>query len=1387
MAETATDADVDRPPHPTVAKSAASCLHSFQQCVQKAASIHPRELSLVEDQLARFSVWTTNIRVFAPGRAALDHRLREAPDVQDAVVGLLDALAFRVQSCWKSLEPLSSKVAHESSQPLVEVDPKFRQSIQGIANEISLLHRFSNTIRRASKTAQNLKAADSFRIRDDEKNDAEDFITKLFVNHVRDKFPGVSDNICQRLAETMVLRRKRILYRRSRYGDTPIRPQETPSQPWVTVPKVKLKIRAAEQPQVGEGPQAAGDASKSAIQSVAQSATTLAPGNFQKASAPSVVSVSKTVALSNHEELPFPPAPLGSLKQKFHETRRQQEEIDKRNLKSLNNEDKLKSLSSAWKEKVEGIEEIIKAVGEVTCPFCFYALPAGDVIDDNKWRLHVKNDLDAYVCLFEDCSLPHELYVHSSAWLKHMREHAMRWRCISKSHGQLVCESRDDYLTHMKTIHKGKFSDTQLHALADRNGRVIGPLFRSCPLCGKEEVDGTMDNHIVGHLRFLALKSLPTYEDEGPEDEISQKGGSSASRAQSRRSTVESELKGGSLEPLEDITDVNGGSWHFFVWDSENQSKYAPYGGFHSYISKYHTRHAEEDSTNKVSPGSTASPAAFPPPPDDVKLLFNHFDDPSLEFVEASLFDGVPDTERLRFEWGFLPNQHEASKSLKDDPILQKFLTKYDHGTVGKSFLGPNVPPIEPSDAPNETEGPPTNAYNGFTFPPTHTRPPQSRRFSIDQPTTANTNDGTHKSPSLLPGQDSLTSYDHGDFPDFANDDDEPWFPLFPQDDTVSNQDNATSHNNGDSWNLKYSKLFNPEDIVFKDDVTERERFALSDSDTAIRQDNITPTPELAANDILVAGDDQGGQNQWPLPPLSPIDIGQQEIRYTVLTPPEPTHEDPRTDMMRGGLTGVDTRWKRVEGDAKQEDSGEYIVKKKPAEAEADTKLKETKTNAKQEDLEEGITERKLVEMDTTRKKARVDYTLEDLEETQKTHTKKILVKMNTKQKKAETLGSTIRYLPGHSSHYNDTRPGKSKSIPGPDHTRQSKTKPQTTSNENESDAINSEIIGISDRLSNLAWDMVDMENLRLDATISESLCAYGQYIPLKLTIHIPRGYPKTGSPEFHIKKTPGVTDKICKDLDEIIHNLNNRLDAVLTFLSGGIDVGMSIKQNSNKGQQEKDDEALRAKALPTTSWGRSLGNRGGMYTQEDRSRKYRTRLDPDCAICHAPATLECDCEAKGLDIASKQAESRIMSPIYNDIRAWVRTHAQDFVRERFERDMYEHQETTGKSSSGQGSTTEVVEGHMPPVKERVNATWTAAVQSFPETLEYFYSLVEMTLPSDDDPAVKDPPLNPLSNLREPSPWKQWQPQVGSDALELNKAETSKQGEAKKPEQEAKA
>lgn len=48
-------------------------------------------------------------------------------------------------------------------------------------------------------------------------------------------------------------------------------------------------------------------------------------------------------------------------------------------------------------------------------------------------------------------------------------------------------------------------------------------------------------------------------------------------------------------------------------------------------------------------------------------------------------------------------------------------------------------------------------------------------------------------------------------------------------------------------------------------------------------------------------------------------------------------------------------------------------------------------------------------------------------------------------------------------------------------------------------------------------------------------------------------------------------------------------------------------------------------------------------------------------------------------------------------------------------------------------------------LKKAIDADWAASVQRYPEVLEYFYSLVELQLPSEGDSRVSDPPLSALS------------------------------------------
>lgn len=188
------------------------------------------------------------------------------------------------------------------------------------------------------------------------------------------------------------------------------------------------------------------------------------------------------------------------------------------------------------------------------------------------------------------------------------------------------------------------------------------------------------------------------------------------------------------------------------------------------------------------------------------------------------------------------------------------------------------------------------------------------------------------------------------------------------------------------------------------------------------------------------------------------------------------------------------------------------------------------------------------------------------------------------------------------------------------------------------------------------------------------------------------------------------------------------------------------------------------------------------MYPREynnKANRKGVIRMDPDCAICHAPASMACECEAKGLEVAVRQAEARMMQSIYNDIRSvvppfppptnrhpdadsfhssWVRAHAQDYILEYF-RLLTERRKTAHAAHLDRITAHAYHYYHSQPHPNEINAAqaqlkrgidedWQASVQRYPEVLEYFYSLVELTLPDDNEPAVKDPPLSALQGSR---------------------------------------
>jgi hypothetical protein len=105
-----------------------------------------------------------------------------------------------------------------------------------------------------------------------------------------------------------------------------------------------------------------------------------------------------------------------------------------------------------------------------------------------------------------------------------------------------------------------------------------------------------------------------------------------------------------------------------------------------------------------------------------------------------------------------------------------------------------------------------------------------------------------------------------------------------------------------------------------------------------------------------------------------------------------------------------------------------------------------------------------------------------------------------------------------------------------------------------------------------------------------------------------------------------------------------------------------------------------------------------------------------------------------------------------------VRAHAQDYILEYFRL-------LTERRKTAHAQHLERLQAHSyhyyraPPhpsqiadaqaqLKRGIDEDWQSSVQRYPEVLEYFYSLVELTLPDDNENAVKDPPLSALNGPR---------------------------------------
>ena len=183
-----------------------------------------------------------------------------------------------------------------------------KKLVAATSKNIDWLDRISAAILNSTKQRSTAKA-DLFKITNEYGDEITSEYEKMCEAFVARDFPGLAKTLTKRLATTMALRRRRILYYRARGESIRLSEQEQSVQPIrdalgnLSWPASDLD--AASNP----SPKVASEHTTTQPQTSVISATTFNSSAFRRQFAPSHVPSAKTWAVKSDYELSFPPAP----------------------------------------------------------------------------------------------------------------------------------------------------------------------------------------------------------------------------------------------------------------------------------------------------------------------------------------------------------------------------------------------------------------------------------------------------------------------------------------------------------------------------------------------------------------------------------------------------------------------------------------------------------------------------------------------------------------------------------------------------------------------------------------------------------------------------------------------------------------------------------------------------------------------------------------------------------------------------------------------------------------------------------------------------------------------------------------------------------------------
>ncbi|KAF5020852.1 hypothetical protein F66182_7107 [Fusarium sp. NRRL 66182] len=155
------------------------------------------------------------------------------------------------------------------------------------------------------------------------------------------------------------------------------------------------------------------------------------------------------------------------------------------------------------------------------CPYCVEHCQH-ETGRGNVWKAHVLDDIQPYVCTYDNCPRPPTLFKSKAHWIKHEAAvHRQHWRC--PQHPLVFYASADGLKAHLSLSHSGTYTGRQIDDLVDLWTFEMAEDRELCPIClQKGPFSMNLTDHLANHLEELALSSLPSEEEPGiSEDEDS--------------------------------------------------------------------------------------------------------------------------------------------------------------------------------------------------------------------------------------------------------------------------------------------------------------------------------------------------------------------------------------------------------------------------------------------------------------------------------------------------------------------------------------------------------------------------------------------------------------------------------------------------------------------------------------------------------------------------------------------------------------------------------------------------------------------------------------------------------------------------------------------------